>query len=86
LRENTNAKLHKIAGAMPMEKPKNVLITGGSGMIGTRLTRLLLEKGHNVSHLGRSKGEGIRTFLWDPSRKKIDARAISDVDAIVHLA
>ncbi|HET9053517.1 MAG TPA: NAD-dependent epimerase/dehydratase family protein, partial [Cyclobacteriaceae bacterium] len=29
-----------------------ILITGASGMVGTRLTELLLKRGHEVSHLG----------------------------------
>jgi uncharacterized protein len=32
---------------------KNVLITGGSGMIGTRLSKILLQRGYSVSHLAR---------------------------------
>ena len=34
---------------------ETVLITGGSGLVGSRLSELLLEKGYNVIHLGRKK-------------------------------
>jgi NAD(P)-dependent dehydrogenase (short-subunit alcohol dehydrogenase family) len=34
-------------------KNMNVLITGGSGLVGTRLTEILLQKGFSVSHLTR---------------------------------
>ena len=66
---------------------KNVLITGGSGMIGERLTDLLLQRGYHVSHLGRKKSVGkVTTYLWDIERNYIDPEALRDVDAIVHLA
>ena len=70
-----------------MEK-KSVLITGGSGLIGTRLTRLLLNRGYKVGHLTRSKNsiEGVNSFRWDPAKGEIDEGALQDVSSIVHLA
>jgi uncharacterized protein (TIGR01777 family) len=66
---------------------KNILITGASGLIGTRLTELLLERGHHVSHLGRKKKEGhIASFAWDIEKKYIDPQAIVNADVVVHLA
>ena len=56
-------------------------------MIGERLTDLLLQRGYNVSHLGRTKHVGkVSAFVWDPERQFIDPEALRDVDAIVHLA
>ena len=70
-----------------MRSPKNILITGGSGMIGTRLTALLQQHGYLVSHLSRTRGDSaVKTFLWDPSSEKIDPDAFRDIDAIIHLA
>lgn len=70
-----------------MENAKNILITGGSGMIGRRLTALLRKAGYVVSHLGRSrKTQDVRTFLWDPGRKEIEPGALENVDIIIHLA
>ncbi|MEX1240088.1 MAG: TIGR01777 family oxidoreductase [Cyclobacteriaceae bacterium] len=70
-----------------MEKQKKILITGGSGMIGNRLTALLLKKGYLVFHLGRGrKRVDIRTFLWNPYRKQIEDGALVDTDVIIHLA
>lgn len=64
-----------------------ILITGASGLVGTRLTQLLLECGHEVSHLGRSEKSGsIKTFLWDVNKGTIDPEALQHVDAVVHLA
>ncbi len=65
-----------------------ILITGGSGMIGSALTAALLAKDHEVRHLTRAhKPVGpIRTFIWDPRKGTIDPEALSGVDHIVHLA
>ncbi|MGL5888695.1 MAG: TIGR01777 family oxidoreductase [Bacteroidia bacterium] len=68
---------------------KNVLITGGSGLVGTHLTQLLLKKGYSVSHLGRGKSQpvaGVKQYSWDPQKQTIDDAAISNADIIVHLA
>lgn len=70
-----------------MEKRKKILITGGTGMIGSRLTALLLEKGYPVFHLSRRrKSADITTFFWDPSRNEIEMGALGDADVIIHLA
>lgn len=68
-----------------MEK---VLITGGSGLLGTRLTRLLLKEGYSVAHLGRSRNSRnpVKVFLWNPGKKMLEEGALNDVDYIIHLA
>jgi uncharacterized protein len=66
---------------------KNVLITGGTGLVGSRLTEMLTEKGYTVSHLSRGKGKGqIKTYTWDLSRGLIDEEAVKNADYIVNLA
>src|SRR4051812_12744456 len=66
---------------------KNILITGASGLVGTRLTELLLKKGYSVSHLGRSRKEGqVKSFVWNVDQFVIEPEALKDVDAIIHLA
>lgn len=70
-----------------MQSPKKILITGGSGTIGNRLTALLIKVGFDVSHLGRSARESsIPSFVWDPSKNIIDKNALDGVDVIIHLA
>jgi uncharacterized protein (TIGR01777 family) len=65
----------------------SILISGGSGMIGTRLTETLLAAGHRVRHLGRNRHRGnIPTFHWDLNKRQLDPQALSGVDSIVHLA
>lgn len=66
---------------------KNILITGGTGLVGKKLTELLISEGYSVSHLSRKKSQnGIKTFLWDVENNKIDVDCIKNCDAIVHLA
>lgn len=66
---------------------KNILITGGSGLIGTRLTELFLKSGNDVAHLGRTAHHGhSKNFLWDVQKRTIDPHALAGIDAIVHLA
>lgn len=66
----------------------NILITGGSGGLGRRLSKLLLAKGHSVSFLSRNpaKDIDIKTFIWDVNKGTIDEHCIDGVDTIVHLA
>jgi len=67
---------------------KNILITGGSGLLGRQLSQALLALGHTVSHLSRSPGKDIhvKTFLWDVRKGQIDTHCIDGVDTIIHLA
>ncbi len=66
---------------------KKILITGASGLIGTRITELLLQKGFQVSHLGRSKKSGaVPSFVWDVDKGELDQQALEEVDTIIHLA
>jgi uncharacterized protein len=65
----------------------NILITGASGLIGTRLTEMMLQKGHHVSHLGRSKKSGnVKSFTWNVDQHQIDKDALQGIDTIIHLA
>jgi uncharacterized protein len=70
-----------------MTNPKSILVTGASGLIGTRLTEFLLQKGHQISHLGRVKKNGIRpSFTWDVTKRSFDKDALKEVDTIINLA
>jgi len=65
-----------------------VLITGGTGLIGTELTKVLLAAGHEVRLLSRRKGlqNGVQKFQWNPAKGEMDAEALEVVEAIIHLA
>jgi uncharacterized protein (TIGR01777 family) len=66
----------------------NILITGGTGLIGKHLTQLLLEKGHKVSLLSRKKENipDVKVYLWDIEKGLIDDDALKNIDYIIHLA
>lgn len=67
---------------------KTILITGGTGLIGSRLTEILTEKGNVVHVLSRSKhkdSDHIKYFKWNPNKSEIDDNAVL-VDYIVNLA
>lgn len=67
---------------------KNILITGGSGLIGKTLTSLLEKKGFKVAWLTRKpeKKKKQKSFAWDPERQKMDQEALEWCDGIIHLA
>ena len=67
---------------------KNILITGASGLIGTRLIKNLLERGHKISVLSRQSSgfKGIKVYNWDVERQLIDLNAFEGIDTIIHLA
>lgn len=71
-----------------MQNTKTILITGGSGFIGSHLIKHLKNKNYNVHILSRSKKivEGVEVFLWDVNKMEIDERAVVGADYIVHLA
>jgi uncharacterized protein (TIGR01777 family) len=67
---------------------RSILITGASGLIGTRLIKNLLEKGHRVSVLSRqtSNFKGVSTYNWDIDKQLVDLKAFEGIDTIIHLA
>ena len=66
---------------------KNVLIAGGSGLIGRELSKLLTEKGYAVRWLSRTpkSSEQVSAFHWDLERGTLDESALADVHAIINL-
>ena len=65
-----------------------VLITGGTGLIGTRLAEMLIDSGYEVALLSRepNKSSHYRSFRWDPRAGTIDEAAVPYADYIVSLA
>lgn len=64
-----------------------ILITGASGLVGTRLTQLLQKRGHEVSHLGRTKKSGpVKSYVWDVHAGTLDPRALQNAEVVIHLA
>ncbi|WP_035565458.1 TIGR01777 family oxidoreductase [Hymenobacter sp. IS2118] len=73
---------------MTENSPRKVLITGGTGLVGTRLSEILIDSGYEVAILTRhpTKSSHYRSFRWDTQRGTIDEAAIPYADYIVNLA
>nr|WP_295932609.1 TIGR01777 family oxidoreductase [uncultured Dyadobacter sp.] len=67
---------------------KKVLITGGTGLIGKRLTHMLLQKGYEVAFLSRKKEDipSVRVYEWDIRKGYIEEGALDNLHFLVHLA
>ncbi|REE00483.1 TIGR01777 family oxidoreductase [Marinoscillum furvescens] len=65
-----------------------ILITGGSGLVGSHLSQMLAASGYDVRHLSRSVTgkEQFPTFEWDIAARHIDPLALEGVTHIIHLA
>ena len=69
-------------------KQEKVVITGGSGLVGMQLTKLLKKEGFNVVHLSRTKNSkgNVKVFLWDYKKEFIENGALDDCQYLIHLA
>lgn len=68
---------------------QHVLITGGTGTIGTALTKELVARGFHVMIVSRSKKEsgiGVSYYTWNIDHMEIENEAIQKADFIIHLA
>lgn len=67
---------------------KRIAITGGSGLVGKRLTQLLQQKGYQVAWVSRSPQQqtNVKTFIWNIEKGTIDPDLFEWADGIVHLA
>ena len=69
-----------------------IMIAGGSGFVGTHLTRFLLQQGHEVTILSRNPdkghhfGGGGRFLAADTSKPGTWQEAVPDHDALINLA
>ena len=64
------------------------MITGGSGLIGRRLSFLLKSRGYEVRILSRSNNQknNYKTFVWNVSEQYINDSAFEGLNHIIHLA
>ncbi len=62
-----------------------ILITGGTGLVGKRLTEMLTATSHEVVILSRNP-KNKNEFKWDITKNYIDKKVFRNIDYIVHLA
>lgn len=67
---------------------RKILIAGGSGLIGSRLTERLLNKGYQVAWLSRTPGKDgeVEVYSWDVKRQVLDQKALEGTYAVINLA
>ena len=71
---------------------ETVIITGGTGLIGSRLCQLLHENGYDTIVLTRKKSQDLvanessLVSFWNPEKGIIDENLIGKADYIIHLA
>lgn len=74
---------------------KTIIVSGGTGMVGSYLTKFLVNQGYHVIILTRNPENAINPFSdsqkvrfakWDIRNRIIDHAAIAEADALIHLA
>jgi uncharacterized protein (TIGR01777 family) len=70
-----------------------ILITGGTGLVGKAVSKLLVSKGYEVVLLSRGEAKGpsagsqpYEVAHWDPEKQEIDKAALQKADYIINLA
>jgi len=65
-----------------------ILIAGGTGLVGKRLSTLLKERQYEVLHLSRRSNPKavFPTYCWDPATGFIEPEAVKRADYIINLA
>ncbi len=74
---------------------KSIIITGGTGLVGKALTKLLLLQDYHVTILTRNPnkanasnafGNQVTYAAWDVDKQTIDVKALQNTEYIIHLA
>lgn len=67
-----------------------VLLTGATGLVGSRIVKLLSERGVSINYYTRTLKptslEGGNVFLWNPDRLEWDPEALEGVTHVINLA
>lgn len=80
-----------IAESFKSKLPVKFLITGATGLVGSRITQLLTNKGHQVNFLTTSTSklkttENVKGYHWNPKAGEIDEKCLDGVSTIINLA
>ncbi|WP_339660763.1 TIGR01777 family oxidoreductase [uncultured Polaribacter sp.] len=62
-----------------------ILITGGTGLVGKKLTEMLIDKNHEVIILSRNPTKE-NEYKWDISSNYVDEKTLLHTDYMIHLA
>lgn len=67
---------------------KNILIAGGTGLIGQALSSFFEQEGYSIAVLSRSKRDGYkyRVFQWSPLDGFVNEEAMEWADIVINLA
>ena len=71
------------------EQQKTILVTGGSGFIGSITCKFLVDSGHNVINIDRTKRQqdGVHQYPFDIDNHQLEGViALTKPDAVIHLA
>ncbi|MEO5906114.1 MAG: TIGR01777 family oxidoreductase, partial [Saprospiraceae bacterium] len=66
-----------------METKPRILIAGGSGLIGTAISKEAFARGYNVTILSRNAGPG--RIIWNPAEMRIELTSPMEYDAIINM-
>jgi uncharacterized protein (TIGR01777 family) len=70
-----------------MTQTKTILVAGGSGLVGRRLSELLESRQFKVIRLSRAASNPDKgVFHWDPAKGEIDLSAFIEADVVINLA
>ncbi len=75
-----------IKGNHMTSRNQHVLMSGGTGFIGTALTESLESHGYSVTQLTRSSPKNDREAQWNPSSGEIDQQHVDSADIVINLA
>lgn len=64
---------------------KNVLIAGGTGLVGRNVESKLKEAGYHVSVLSRNP-KGNDQFFWNPAEKEMDESVLANVHVLINVS
>lgn len=70
----------------------NILISGGSGLVGRAIVPLLVERGHEVTilttqkSLANSRSGVVSHVYWNPALRELDLGEVERADGVINLA
>ncbi|MFN4082608.1 MAG: TIGR01777 family oxidoreductase [Bacteroidia bacterium] len=65
----------------------NVLITGGTGLVGSKLSKMLTNSGYQVFHLTRNPAKSqYKSYKINVDKNQIDTDWLNEIDYIINLA